>query len=47
MARYLGMNAFNEGDSIDDNPYLVGSIEWTEWLEGYQSRYMQEENHGN
>ncbi len=31
-----GMMAFDDGDDIDDNPYLYGSMEAVYWARGWQ-----------
>jgi len=36
--RDLGMQAYNNGDSFDDNPFSVGTFEREMWDDGFESQ---------
>lgn len=37
MARNEGSEAYENGGSVNDNPYIEGSEMWKMWMEGWQS----------
>ncbi len=34
----LGRQAYNNGDSFDDNPFSVGTFEHEMWADGFESQ---------
>lgn len=36
--RDLGRQAYNNGDSFDDNPFSVGTFEHEMWSDGFESQ---------
>ena len=36
--RDLGRQAYNNGDSFDDNPFSVGTFEHEMWTDGFESQ---------